>query len=571
MGTVVPPPERSGDVTPGPPDSRPEPEARREKSAIPGPGFIYLHDPGEMRMVLFWQIEVLHDWSTVFKSWEMRPLNLRTRNRNGKRVCAHRGERATYFHPEVARRLIGAGADENGWPVGADPRRSYRMREVLDYPTADAPMLRIGALEALRVDDGDGPCAAVLVVHAVVPEPRYGSLRSEIGDPIRLRTLGDALTRLLAAPDICGAGRVALTMFRSGRRDWYSPPLFTLTWVPRAVSAAWIPLPGESAADLSGRIGLPVSSAVSEELRRAAGGDAGGRLPLPVLAASGWQWGRFPSPTGLELGRDRYAVAVGNTHVLSQNWAVAVWEYGAAYLPRQDDVFLREGLLMMCSTDLDVYLLVILSRLRVRILSRRLADTAQEMRSARPGADEPRDRVVERLDGLINKAIELDGEAIAFLASEWWTDVSSHEQADLILSWMQDVGGLDRAVAQAVEQARLLRESVQTLIERQEHLLDQNRQDSARIMEWAIGVLTFVGMPLSVLLEVWINWDSTAPNLWRRGVIWWLCGLGVLAGAVPVGWLLARVFGVSLSPPRWVVPEKQKGRKSGDDEKASGD
>ena len=297
-----------------------------------------------------------------------------------------------------------------------------------------------------------------------------------------------------------------------------------------------------------------------EELRRATGGaDRGnGRLPLPVLAASGWQWGRFPSPTGLELGQDRYAAAVGNTHVLSQNWAVAVWEHGAAYLPRQDDVFLREGMLMMCSTDLDVYLLVILSRLRVRILSRRLADTAQKMRSARPGADEPRDRVVKRLDDLINRAIELDGEAIAFLASEWWTDVSSHEQADLILSWMQDVGGLDRAVAQAVEQARLLRESVQTLIDRQEHLLDQDRQDSARMMEWAIGVLTFVGMPLSVLLEVWVNWDSTAPTLWRRGAIWWLCGLGVLAGAVLVGWLLARAFGVSLSPPRWVVPEKRE-------------
>ena len=81
----------------------------------------------------------------------------------------------------------------------------------------------------------------------------------------------------------------------------------------------------------------------------------------------------------------------------------------------------------------------------------------------------------------------------------------------------------------------------------QEHLLDQNRQDSARMMEWAIGVLTFVGMPLSVLLEVWVNWDSTAPTLWRRGAIWWLCGLGVLVGSVLVGWLLARAFGVSLS------------------------
>ena len=89
-------------------------------------------------------------------------------------------------------------------------------------------------------------------------------------------------------------------------------------------------------------------------------------------------------------------------------------------------------------------------------------------------------------------------------------------------------------------------------------------------------MLTFVGMPLSILREVWVNWDSTAPTLWRRGAIWWLCGLGVLAGAVLVGWLLARAFGVSLSPPRWVVPEKreksasekQKEQKP-DDEKSS--
>jgi len=50
----------------------------------------------------------------------------------------------------------------------------------------------------------------------------------------------------------------------------------------------------------------------------------------------------------------------------------------------------------------------------------------------------------------------------------------------------------------------------------------------------------------------------------------------IVAGAVLVGWLLARAFGVSLSPPRWVVPEKreksasekQKEQKP-DDEKSS--
>ena len=41
--------------------------------------------------------------------------------------------------------------------------------------------------------------------------------------------------------------------------------------------------------------------------------------------------------------------------------------------------------------------------------------------------------VVEVVRALPAKEVVLDGEAIAFLASEWWTDVSSHEQADLIL------------------------------------------------------------------------------------------------------------------------------------------
>jgi len=35
-----------------------------------------------------------------------------------------------------------------------------------------------------------------------VPDPRYGSLRAEIGDPIRLRALGDALTRLTLQEEI---------------------------------------------------------------------------------------------------------------------------------------------------------------------------------------------------------------------------------------------------------------------------------------------------------------------------------------------------------------------------------
>lgn len=125
----------------------------------------------------------------------------------------------------------------------------------------------------------------------------------------------------------------------------------------------------------------------------------------------------------------------------------------------------------------------------------------------------------------------------------------------MILSWMREAGHLDEAVEQVVEQARLLRESVQTLIERQEHLVDQERQRSNRVMEWALGLLTFVGIPLSVLLELWINW-SVAQDVKNRSWAWWLAGLGMLVGAVTVGSLLALAFRVRLWPP----PVRPRGR-----------
>lgn len=119
--------------------------------------------------------------------------------------------------------------------------------------------------------------------------------------------------------------------------------------------------------------------------------------------------------TGFELGEERYEAALAATHLLSQSWAVSEWENGVAYMARRDDEFLREGLLKMCSTELDVYLLVALDRLRVRAISKNLAETARKLRSARPGADEPVETVMTRLDGLIDEALVHDSDAVAFL------------------------------------------------------------------------------------------------------------------------------------------------------------
>lgn len=555
--------------------SDPAPPVAPKSEGVPqGTGFIHLSDPNEMRVILLWEVDLADGWEATFSRWAPRPPNFRAKDRHGKTQRAFRGWRAGYFHPEVADRLLGQGGqgrsgskESAGAPEhvrAADRRRSLCLPQLIDHTHRDTTALRIGVLEALRVSDGDGPCKAILVVHAVAPDSNYEHLHFSVAHRASLPGIGATIEALLSDPDVCGPGKVALASERGENERWISAPLFTVTWVPLGLSRAWVPLPQETADRLCERIGLPVSTDVVKDIREVTDhvGGAGGRLPAPVLAASGWQWGSMPSPTGNELGEDRYEAALANTHALSQSWAVSLWETGAAYMPRQDDAFLREGMLKMCSTELDVYLLVALDRLRVRSLSKNLARVAQELRMAITSGEalatseqeSGESRLVSGMyEHLISKAIALDADAVAFLASEWWIDITDRRQADTILAWMQDVGRLDDAVAQVVEQSRLLRESVQTLIEREEHILDQQRQDSTRVMEWALAVLAFVGIPLTVLLEIWVNWST--ESIASRSVQWWLWLGGVQTGAGVIGWLLARLFRIKL----WPLPGRKPG------------
>lgn len=573
ISPAEPEPPESDPAEPAAPTSDPaEAEPPKGESVPQGTGFIHLSDPNEMRVTLLWEVDLTDGWEATFGRWDPRPPNFRAKDRHGKTQRVFRGWRAGYFHPEVADRLLGQGSQGGGGPEASegapervrasDRRRSLRLPQLVDHVHRDTTVLRIGVLEALRVSDGDGPCKAILVVHAVVPDPNYEHLHFSVAHRASLSRIGTTIESLLSDPEVCGPGKVVLASERGENERWFSAPLFTVTWVPLRLSRAWIPRHQETVDTLCERLGLPVSTDVVKDIREVTdhAGGAVGRLPAPVLAASGWQWGSMPSPTGNELGEDRYEVALSNTHTLSQSWAVSLWETGAAYMPRQDDEFLREGMLKMCSTELDVYLLVTLDRLRVRSLSKSLARVAQELRMAITSGEAlaipERDSVDSGLvsgmyEHLISKAIALDADAVAFLASEWWIDVTDRRQADTILAWMQDVGRLDDAVAQVVEQSRLLRESVQTLIEREEHILDQQRQDSTRVMEWALAVLAFVGIPLTVLLEIWVNW-STA-SIAERSVQWWLWLGGVPTGAGAIGWLLARLFRIKL----WPLPERK--------------
>ncbi|QHO91768.1 hypothetical protein CWT12_11265 [Actinomyces sp. 432] len=509
-------------------------------------------------MVFFWRLEVCAPWETVFSGWTDGPLSFRVVVPSGRQITANRKVRADYFHHEVASRLL-----------SPDQRRSLILRQYGEYrysgddAQGDA-MLRVDGLEVLRFADDDDSDSAILVVHAIVRDPDL--LRADLayGEGGGLPKLGKMLNGLLQSEDVCDSNKVALACESTGGSTEIASPLRTLTWIPLSLGEAWFPRFGETAEELGSRMGVGVSAEVVDELRRStAGAPARRRLPEAVLAASGWCWGELAYQSGIELSGGPYAMARRNTHLLSQSWAVTVWERGVAYMPRQKDEFILEALLRTCSINVDVCLMILLNELNVRLLSRRLADTAQRLRALRKRRHGSSDAIRQEggegqrgeEDALIEEAIDLDSDAVAFLASEWRTDITRHMQADLILSWMQDVGGLDRGVQQVVEQARLLRESVQTLIERQEHVADKERQardrrweemererqESAHVLERAVGILAFVGLPLSVVLEVWSNLYDGGPRL--HGAIGFMVGLGMILLALVVAWVLYLVFG----------------------------
>lgn len=553
----TPPPEPAS-----PPESAP-PSESASPPALKGTGFIHLRAPDEMRLITLWWAEVPDGWEATFARWKPGALNLRTRSAYGNTLRSSTFWRRAYFHPEVADRLLDVGN-----------RRSLLLLELADYPDPGTPgapgagcgpVLQIGALEVLRVSGaGDGPCTVVLVVHAIVPRPDYGRLHATVVRHGALSQVGEAISTILSDSDVCGPHRVVLGSDRAGRAGWVAPPLLTITWVPRSISSRWDPRPHETAQEMSARLEVPVSA---EHLGRLREGASKG-TDTALLTSAGWQWTEHPLQGGVELNGEMYEDQERRTHALSQSWAMTVSERSIAYLSRQGDEFLNEARLRACSVDLDVCLLIVLDHLRVRSLSQDLARAATELRDllrqASRGAPP-----VDRLNRLIDSAIALDSDAVSFMVSEWWTDVSSHQRADYVLTWMMEASRLDDAVAQVVEQARLLREAMQTLLDREEHrveverreierrrevierrrqAIERRRQESSRMMETALAALTVVGLPVTIFLQVWFGWDPTRSVgrayalFFGSTVPWWVvmgggAGLSLGVGLVSHWWI----------------------------------
>ena len=303
-------------------------------------------------------------------------------------------------------------------------------------------------------------------------------------------------------------------------------------------------------------------------------------LGRAAVAASGWKWGYLPSPEGFELGEEIWDEAKRALHRFSRSWAVSVYRHGAAYLQRREDDFSLYALQRMCTRHVDVYLLTLFNRIRVRTFSEKLAALAAETEETanglfadrgnaaegsayrvasvgvapRSGGEIPRNsaETEEALERLIAKALALDSDAVAFLAAEWWTnvDVGYGTQTDKVLEWAQKAGRLDSAVDRVVEQSRMLRDSVQTLLDRQERQIEKQNQEiereqqrSARVMEWAVGCLAFIGMPMTAVLELWINWDLDNYPATRAFWPWWPIFIAGMLGSIVFGLLAVRRLG----------------------------
>ena len=496
----------------------PVPSHSGTEAPTQGTSFLRLCDSHVMRFTTLWHATAEDGWEATFGFWKRGALNLRTRDSRGEWQNSWFGWCANQLHPEVADRILRPAH-----------RRSLVLPELVDYwrdrfGESAKPILRIGALEALRVEErADGACSVILVVHSVVPTDDYQLLRDNAIRRGAMSEIGAFIHQILDDPSVCGTHPLRLAPARGGLPGWFAPPVFTLAWVPIAHTAQWAPGADETAEQLSERMKIAVSADAMEQVRAELDAKTPQVALKPcLLALSGWQWGDFPPSGSAGLRGEEYAVWRDATHILSQNWGVAVGENGAAYLPRQEDPFLREAMLRAFSIDFDVYLPVVLDRLRVRAISQSLAATAQELRTW-SHRDDDSPQTIERLDALIDQAIALDSDAVAFLASEWWTDIADHQRVDRLLSWTQQACQLDDAVAQVVQQARLLREAVQTILDREEHRVElerreierqrkqveEKRQESSRMIEAALAVLTVVGVPVTIFIDIWIGWDPT--------------------------------------------------------------
>ncbi len=244
-----------------------------------------------------------------------------------------------------------------------------------------------------------------------------------------------------------------------------------------------------------------------------------------VVAA--WLWATLPRQGDETLEGDAISRYEARFHHLSQSWSAYASHNGCAFVRTSKDNF--HPLVHIEGFFIEAVLLALLQRYRADSLTTRLAGQASQVGPA-----------------YLDQAIALDSEAVDFVVRDQWTSAGRHHQFDVFYAYLVDVMRVTVLVNEAREQAHMLRENTQVRIGRREEQAEARRAESSRVIEQALAILTFVGLPLTVMMEIWVNWDSAhglGDRTWRS----WAWLVVVVVVSVVLGWTVARRgFGVGL-------------------------
>lgn len=252
-----------------------------------------------------------------------------------------------------------------------------------------------------------------------------------------------------------------------------------------------------------------------------------------VEAYSAWLWGELPRRRGKAYTDPDVQARLQPVHQLSRTWSAYAGGHGCAFCQLEHHTF--RPLVHLEGRLLEAVLLVLVQHYRATSLMTRLAQL-----HARAPDD-------------VDRVIELDSEAVGFVVAEQWDTMADNDrQLDGFLRYLLDTYRISEMVKEARDQAYLLRENVLMRLGREEQKMAERKARSSRVIEVALAFMSFVGLPLSIFMEVWVNW-SPAPGLaGRRAVLlgasfpWWATlGLGVM-GSLGVGglfWFAAFRYG----------------------------
>lgn len=261
--------------------------------------------------------------------------------------------------------------------------------------------------------------------------------------------------------------------------------------------------------------------------------DPGSGMTRERIIVSSWRWGHLPRRTDETFQDGLFEQRAQQLHRLSQTWVAYAGSHGCSFCQVQQGGFFP--LAQVEGRFIEAILLMLLQRYRASSLMARLADVQPR------AADE------------VDRVIELDSEAVGFVVSEQWTMMTDADrQLDAFLTYLLDTYRIPLLVEEARDQAHRLRENVLMRIGRADQKAEEERARSTRVMEIALAVLTFIGLPLSVFLEIWSNWEAAKGIAVRHQHIggwdagWgWILGFG-LFGSLLIGggiWLIVDKVG----------------------------